>query len=254
MSGLEIEQFICREDNFGVLIHDGSTGLTASIDAPNEQAIRDALQRRGWNLDLILTTHHHQDHVEANVALKQSFGAKIIGPVDEQIPAIDQSVRGGDSFAFGGFTVEVIATPGHTAGEISFYLPQAKVVFTGDCLFSLGCGRLFEGSPVDMFASLQRLAALPADTAVYCGHEYTKSNGRFALDVDGNNPLLQSRVEEVDRLCAENQPTLPSTIGQELATNPFLRCHDASIRQNLAMTGATDVEIFTQLRKLKDNF
>lgn len=254
MARLEIEQFYCREDNFGVLIHDPETGLTASIDAPEELAIRSALARRGWKLDYIFTTHHHFDHVDANEALKRTYGAKITGPSAEKIPGADRGVKDGDTFQFGSFEVQVIATPGHTAGEVSYYLPQAKVVFTGDTLFALGCGRLFEGTPADMYASLQKLALLPVDVKVYCGHEYTLSNLRFALDVDGTNPALKERGREIERLRAEGLPTLPTSIGLEMATNPFLRTHDGAIAKRLGMEDASELQIFAELRKRKDHF
>lgn len=254
MARLDIEQFYCRDDNFGVLIHDQETGLTAAIDAPEEAPIRAALKRRGWTLDVILTTHHHFDHVAANQALKQAFGAQIIGPASEVIADIDRGVRDGEQLQFGSCTVKVIATPGHTAGEVSYYLPQAKVVFTGDTLFALGCGRLFEGTAADMYDSLQKLALLPVETAVYCGHEYTLSNLRFALSVDGDNPALKERGREIEHLRAQNLPTLPSTIGLEMATNPFLRAYDPAIRKNLGLVHASDVEVFAELRKRKDHF
>lgn len=254
MARLEIEQFFCREDNFGVLIHDPETGLTASIDAPEETAISDALARRGWKLDFIFTTHHHFDHVEGNEALKRAFGAQITGPAAETIPGADRGVKDGDTFKFGSFDVQVISTPGHTAGEVSYYLPQAKVVFTGDTLFALGCGRLFEGTPADMQASLKKLALLPVDTKIYCGHEYTLSNLRFALSVDGNNPALKERGRAIERLRADGLPTLPTNIGLEMATNPFLRAHDSEIRKNLGLEHASELQVFAELRKRKDHF
>lgn len=254
MMRLEIEQFFCREDNFGVLIHDPETGLTASIDAPEEAAISEALARRGWKLDFIFTTHHHLDHVEGNEALKRIYGAQIIGPSGEIIPGADIGVHGGDQFKFGRFDVQVIDTPGHTAGEVSYYLPQAKIVFTGDVLFALGCGRLFEGTPADMFASFQRLAQLPVDTQIYCGHEYTLSNLRFALSVDADNAALIERGREIEQLRAQGLPTLPTTIGLEMATNPFLRADDSAIRKNLGLEHASDLHVFAELRKRKDHF
>lgn len=254
MSRLEIEQFFCREDNFGVLIHDPETRLTASVDAPEELAIRDALKRRGWKLDFIFTTHHHWDHVDANEALKRDFPVKITGPAAEKIPGLDRGVKDGDSFKFGSFDVQVIGTPGHTAGEVSYYLPQAGIVFTGDTLFALGCGRLFEGTPADMFSSLQKLTLLPVDTKVYCGHEYTLNNLRFALDVDGSNPALRERGREVERLRSEGLPTLPTTIGLEMATNPFLRVHDTAVRKHLGLDNASELQVFAELRKRKDHF
>lgn len=254
MARLEIEQFFCRDDNFGVLIHDPETGLTASIDAPEEMAIRNALKRRGWKLDFIFTTHHHFDHVAGNEALKRAFSAQITGPASEKIPGADIGVKDGDRFQFGSFEVQVIATPGHTAGEVSYYLPQARVVFTGDTLFALGCGRLFEGTPAEMHESLQKLTLLPVDTKIYCGHEYTLSNLRFALAVDGGNPALRERGREIERLRAEGLPTLPTSLGLEMATNPFLRAHDTAIRKNLGLEHASELEVFAELRKRKDHF
>ncbi|MEK1888804.1 MAG: hydroxyacylglutathione hydrolase [Phyllobacterium sp.] len=256
MSNLQIEQFTAHSDNFCVLIHDPETGLTASIDAPEEAAILEALKRRGWKLTHIFTTHHHGDHVEANLALKKRFGTEIIGPSDERskIPGIDRAVRHGERFAFGNFEVEVISTPGHTAGEISYHIPAAKVAFTGDTLFSLGCGRLFEGTPAMMLKSLQRLMALPGDTEIYCGHEYSESNARFALTVDPDNSALKERAKEIMALREAGLPTLPTTILREMATNPFLRAHDPSIRRNLNMDSASDEAVFAEIRKRKDNF
>ncbi len=256
MSHLQIEQFSARSDNFGVLIHDPETGLTASIDAPEEQPILNALKRRGWKLTHILTTHHHLDHVEANLALKRRFGVQIIGPEDEkaQIPGIDRTLRDGDHFQFGSFDIQVISTPGHTKGEISFFIPAAKVLFAGDTLFSLGCGRLLEGTPAIMFNSLQKLVSLPGDTQVYCGHEYSESNARFALSIDPDNSALKERAKEIATLRAAGQPTLPTTILREMATNPFLRWHDPAIRRNLKMTDASDEAVFAEIRKRKDHF
>jgi hydroxyacylglutathione hydrolase len=256
MPQLQIEQFTARSDNFGVLIHDPEAGLTASIDAPEEQPILDALKRRGWKLTHIFTTHHHTDHVEANLALKKRFGLEIIGPEDEKakIPGINRSVRHGERFKFGNFEVEVISTPGHTAGEISFHIPIAKVAFTGDTLFSLGCGRLFEGTPATMFKSLQRLIGLPGETEIYCGHEYSESNARFALTIDPENSALKERAKEIKTLREADLPTLPTTLMREMATNPFLRWHDPAIRKNLKMESATDEAVFAEIRKRKDNF
>ena len=252
---LEIEQFICRSDNYGVLIHDPQSALTASIDAPDAAAIEAALNRRGWTLDFVFTTHHHLDHVEGNEALKTKYGISIIGPKAEEakIPGIDRTMSDGDEFTFGLFRVKVIATPGHTAGEISYYIPDAKVVFTGDTLFALGCGRLFEAAPAVMFQSLQKLIALPGDTAVYCGHEYTESNARFALAIDPANSALKERAAEIARLRAADRMTLPSSIALEMATNPFLRWHDAGIRSRLGLQGAPDEAVFAEIRKRKDN-
>lgn len=251
---VQIELFMCRSDNFGVLVHDAASGETMLVDAPEERPILEAVERSGWQPTLLLTTHHHHDHVEANLALKERFGLKIVGPAAEagKIPGIDETVVEGDTVSFGGETVEVIATPGHTAGHVSYYLPRSAVAFTADTLFSLGCGRLFEGTPATMFASLRKLAALPLDTTIYCGHEYTLSNARFALAVDPTNPALRERAKAVEALRASDLPTLPVTLGQEMATNPFLRCHDPAIRKNLGMEQASDEAVFAELRKRKD--
>lgn len=253
---IEIEQFMCREDNFGVLLRDAGTGEAALIDAPEEGPILAAIERTGWTPTTLFITHHHADHVEANLALKERFKLRIVGPEAEKakIPGIDDTVEGGSVVPFAGEKIEVIFTPGHTAGHVTYHLPKAKVAFAADTLFSLGCGRLLECPPPVMFESLKKLAALPADTAVYCGHEYTLANARFALTVDPGNAALQARVKKIEALRAEGRPTLPTTIGEELATNPFLRWADPEIRRNLGMESAADVEVFAEIRKRKDNF
>ncbi len=253
---LQIDQFMCREDNFGVLVHDPESGETALIDAPEERAILAAVERTGWKPTLIMTTHHHLDHVEANLALKQRFGLKIVGPKAEadKIPGIDVELSEGSKFAFAGQPVEIIETPGHTAGHICYYLPQSQVAFVADTIFAMGCGRLLERPAPVMFESLKKLVALPAATALYCGHEYTLSNARFALTIDPTNSALKERAAKVEALREANKPTLPTTMGEELATNPFLRWHDPAIRKNLGMVDATDDEVFAEIRKRKDNF
>lgn len=253
---LRIEQFMCRTDNFGILLHDGASGQTALIDAPEEAPILAALNRTGWRPALILTTHHHTDHVEANLALKERFGLRIVGPEAEaaKIPGIDETVEDGSVLTFGTHKVQVIETPGHTAGHVCYYFPAAKLAFTADTLFALGCGRLFERPAEAMFVSLQKLAALPADTTIYCGHEYTQANARFALSVDPANKALKERAERIERLRAEGKPTLPTTLAEELATNPFLRCGDREIRKNLGMENEPDEAVFAELRRRKDSF
>lgn len=256
MTPFDIELFGCRSDNFGVLLHDPGTGATASIDAPEEKPILDALARRGWTLTHILTTHHHTDHVEANQALKARFGAEIVGPARERdrIPGIDRAVDDGDRFDFAGHAVEVIWTPGHTAGHVCYHLPGEGLLFAADTLFALGCGRLFEGTPAQMWQSLSRLAALPDDTRVYFGHEYTLSNARFALTVDPDNAALIARAGEIERARAAGRFTAPTTIGIEKRTNPFLRPADPGIRKVLGMPNATDAEVFAEIRARKDRF
>jgi hydroxyacylglutathione hydrolase len=253
---VHIEQFMCRSDNFGVLAHDDESGRSLLVDAPEERPILEAIERTGWKPDLLIITHHHGDHVEANLALKQKFNLTIIGPKAEaaKIPGIDQTVAEGDTVPFGSRAIRVLETPGHTAGHVSFHLADAGILFAADTLFAIGCGRLLECKPPVMFNSLKRLAALPLETQVYCGHEYTQANARFALTVDPTNSALKERAAEVDRLRAEGKMTLPTTIGLELATNPFLRWHDPIIRKNLGMENAEDVDVFAEIRKRKDVF
>ena len=256
MAELEIELFRCRSDNFGVLLHDPASGKTASIDAPEEQPILDALARRGWTLTDIFTTHHHQDHVEANLALKARFSAEITGPKNEaaKIPGMGFAFGDGGQFTFAGHSVEVIETPGHTAGHICYYLPLDRLLFAADTLFALGCGRLFERGPRDMWQSLGKLWKLPDDTVVYFGHEYTLVNAKFALTIDPQNIALRDRVKEIEATLAAGGHTAPTTIGLERATNPFLRPDDAGIRKHLGMEGAEDWEVFAEIRARKDKF
>ena len=253
---VEIEQFMCRTDNFGVLMHDPESGETVIIDAPEAAPILAAIERTGWRPTALWITHHHGDHVAANLALKQKFGLSIVGPRAEaaKIPGINQEVGGGDGLQLGAETVAVIDTPGHTAGHISYHLPASGVAFVGDTLFAIGCGKVIECKPPVMFHSLEKLAGLPAETKIYCGHEYTQNNARFALTVDPGNAALKARAAEVDALRRDGQPTLPSTIGEELATNPFLRWHDPAIRRQLGMEDAGDAAVFAEIRKRKDAF
>ncbi|WP_375703194.1 hydroxyacylglutathione hydrolase [Bartonella sp. AD13SXNS] len=251
-----IEQFICREDNFGVLIHDEKSGMTAAIDAPESKAIHNALKRRNWTLNTIFVTHHHHDHVEALAELKQVYNAIVIGPEAEKdkIHHLDQTLHHDEKLFFGSHTLLALSTPGHTLGALSYYFPEKKLLFAGDTLFSLGCGRLFEGTAAQMLNSLKKLRKLPDETLLYCGHEYTKNNALFALTIDPHNKKLHQRVEDVFLLRAKNAMTLPVTLGQEKTTNPFLRWDDGTLRKKLAMEEETDEEVFAEIRKRKDNF
>jgi hydroxyacylglutathione hydrolase len=254
MARLEIHQFPCLSDNYGVLIHDPAAGLTAAIDAPDPAAVEAALREKGWKLTHILTTHHHADHTAGNAPLKAKTNCTIIGPRNEaaKIPGIDKQVGEGDRFAFGEHEVQVLETPGHTAGHITYVIPSAKVAFVGDTLFAIGCGRVIEGDAKMMWHSLKKLMALPKDTTAYCGHEYTQSNARFALTIEPGNEALQKRAEEVDQLRAAGKPTLPTNIGIELETNPFLRPHVPAIQKQLGMEGRPDWEIFGEIRERKN--
>lgn len=254
MASLEIFQFPCLQDNFGVLIHDPASGETASIDAPEAAPVRKALADKGWKLTHILVTHHHADHTQGIAALKSETGCRVIGPKAEaaRIKDLDGTVGGGETFTFGGKTVEVIDTPGHTSGHISFFIPSDKVAFVGDTLFALGCGRVIEGTPEMMWHSLARLAKLPGDTAIYCGHEYTRSNANFALTIEPENAALVARAKEVEALLAAGQPTLPTRLDRELETNPFLRPHIAGIRKRLGLESAPDWQVFAEIRERKN--
>ena len=256
MAKLERHQFICRDDNYGVLLHDSASGETASIDAPNAAAIEKELSKKGWRLTHILTTHHHGDHVEGNLPLKERFHCTIIGTSGEStaIPGIDKKVWEGDRFDFAGREVQVIATPGHTKGHITFHMPGESVAFVGDTLFALGCGRVIEGTMAMMWQSLDKLRKLPPETAVYVGHEYTEANARFALTIEPSNRALQQRADRVFQERARGEMTLPTTIGEELKTNPFLRPDSPEIRMRLEMQGKSDAEVFGEIRKRKDNF
>jgi hydroxyacylglutathione hydrolase len=254
MSALEIRQFPCLSDNFGVILRDPASGTVAAIDAPEAAAVEAALASAGWTLTHILVTHHHADHTDGIPALKAKYGAIVIGPKGEasRISGLDRTVAGGDSFKLGNFEVRVLDTPGHTLGHITYWLPEAKAAFVGDTLFSLGCGRVVEGDMKMMWGSLAKLAALPPETAVYCGHEYTAANAKFSLTIEPENAALQARAKEVEQLRAAGQPTLPTTIGRELATNPFIRPRSADIRKRLGLREAEDWQVFAEVRERKN--
>jgi hydroxyacylglutathione hydrolase len=214
----------------------------------------EAAKERGWRISHILNTHHHWDHTGGNQALKAEFGAKVIGPAKdrERIPGIDEGVSEASGWTFGPHRARILEVPAHTRGAITFVF--GDIAFTGDTLFAMGCGRLFEGDPPMMWNSLSKLMTLPDDTRIYCGHEYTLSNGRFALTLEPGNADLQSRMKEVEAARAENRPTIPSTMGLEKKTNPFLRPNSPELRRSLAMENASDVEVFGETRRRKDSF
>lgn len=253
---LQVHQFPCLSDNYGFLIHEPASGLTATVDTPEADAINAALTEKGWKLTHIFNTHHHFDHAGANETLKAQWGATVIGAANdaERIPGIDIRVVDGESFEFGQSTARVFEVPGHTSGHIAFYFADDGVAFVGDTLFALGCGRLFEGTPQQMWSSLQKLMALPDETIVYCAHEYTEANAAFAITVEPNNPQLQARIEEIKTLRAANTPTVPTTIGLERATNPFVRPMSEDLQQTVGLAGAELVDVFAETRKRKDHF
>ena len=243
-------------DNYIHFLVDTDTGQAAVIDPPVSLPVQDMLARNGWRLTHILNTHHHWDHVGGNHELKRATGCQVIGmhKGNEIIPDLDVLVREGDRFILGNLDVTVMEVPGHTQGHIGYWLPAEKALFCGDTLFGMGCGRLLGGTAEQLWTSLARLRQLPADTKVYCAHEYTQNNGRFALTVENGNPALIGRMKSVDRRRAENLPTVPFTIQEELQTNPFLRPESLEIRQVLGMPDAPNQEIFQELRSRKDAF
>jgi len=256
MAKLQIHQFLCRSDNYGVLIHDADAKVTASIDTPDVAPIEAALEETGWTLTHILNTHHHGDHTAGNQALKAKTGCTIVGPKPEaaKIPGLDVAVGEGDVYDFGGHIAQVIETPGHTLGHIAYHFAADGVAFVGDTLFALGCGRVFEGTMAQMWSALQKLMTLPPETVVYCGHEYTAANAAFAVTIEPGNADLLARVEEIKALRAEGKPTVPTTIALELKTNPFLRPASPAVQRELAMEGAGEGEVFAEIRRRKDSF
>ena len=257
MNGLQIHMFPALQDNYCYLVHDTASGLTGVVDTPEVSAIEQALADTGWRLDYILNTHHHWDHAGGNLELKKETGCQVVGPKADtaRIPGIDIEVGEGDEFRLGDSVATIYDTPGHTKGHIVYHFAADAAAFVGDTLFSMGCGRLFEGTPAQMWNSLQKLRdALPDDTRIYCAHEYTQGNARFALTVEPDNAELQARAAEVDRLRAAGVATVPSTMAVEKATNPFLRPDSPALMATLGMTGEDPVSVFAETRRRKDRF
>lgn len=256
-AGLTVVRVPCLNDNYGWLIHDPATKSTAVVDTPEAKPYQDEMAKRGWTLTHILNTHHHWDHTGANEELKTN-GVQVVGPVNEKakIPGIDLAVGQGDVVEFGSTQAKVMDVGGHTKGHIAFYFPNEKSVFVGDSLFALGCGRMFEGTPDQFWTSLKGLRELPDDTTVYCAHEYTESNAKFAISVEPNNPDLVARFQQIKDQRSRGEATVPSNLGDEKKTNPFLRCDISDeIRTNVGV-GPSDSEAdaFGKVRKAKDNF
>jgi hydroxyacylglutathione hydrolase len=252
----ETRLFLCRSDNYGVLLHDPATGATAAIDAPEAVPIEAALKATGWKLTDILVTHHHADHTDGIMELKAKYKCRVVAPAAEaaKIPGVDETVREGDKVQVGNLSANVIETPGHTLGHIAYWFHADKLAFVGDTLFSIGCGRVIEGTPAQMWQSLKKLRDLPDDTRIYCGHEYTAANIKFALTVDKDNAVLAARAAQVERLIAEGAPTIPVTIGDEKLANPFLRADAADLACDIGMAGKPAVEVFTEIRARKNKF
>ncbi len=252
---LHFHQFAYRSDNYGVLIHEDETGETACIDAGDADSMFAALEEKGWRLSELWITHHHADHTSHISEIKEKTECLVTAPdYGSSITDVDNAIKEGENFEFAGHSVTPIHTPGHTMDMLNYYIEDGKVLFSGDTLFVMGCGRLFEGSAELMWQSLQKLMSLPEDTIIYCAHEYTEANVAFALSIDPENEALQNRSELVASLRRADQSTVPTMMSIELATNPFLRAGNAGIRNHLNMQDADDVDVFAEIRKRKDNF
>ena len=253
---LEIVTIPCLADNYAFLLRDQATGKVALVDAPESYPIQKALQDKGWKLDIVLLTHHHYDHVDGLPELVEEYNPQVIGAKADasRLPPLDLALDEGDTFTVGESEGHIIDVSGHTISHIAFHFPSANAVFTADSLMALGCGRLFEGTPEMMWASLSKLAALPTETIVYSGHEYTASNAKFALTVEPDNAALQARAADITAKRAAGIPTVPSALAEERATNPFLRAHLPEMKLAVGMEGASDEEVFAAIRKQKDNF
>ena len=243
-------------DNYIYLLHDPVSGETAAVDPAVAKPVLDALDQNGWQLTVILNTHHHADHVGGNLDLKHKTGCTVIAALADRhrIPGFDHGVVDGDAITLGGHSARVISTPGHTSGHVVYHFADDNTLFCGDTLFVMGCGRLFEGTAEQMWHSLQKLKSLPASTQIYCAHEYTQTNGRFALTVEPDNRQLQQRMDVINQLRANHLSTVPSTIEQELATNPFFREDSLALQETVKMVNKKPVDIFAEVRRLKDHF
>ena len=250
-----IEIIPCLSDNYSYLINEKETNTISIVD-PAEFSACDKVISKYKKLDFILNTHHHADHVGANLELKKKYNSKILGSDSDKdrIPGIDIFLKEKQKQKIGNLEFEIIFVPGHTRGHIAFFFNKEKVAFTGDTLFSLGCGRVFEGTHEEMFNSLSKIKNLPLNTKIYCGHEYTKSNLNFCLAYDTKNTFLKEKKTDVQKKLNSNQPTIPSTLGEEIKTNIFLRCDDPGIKHTLGLQDSSEVEVFSKLRDLKDSF
>jgi hydroxyacylglutathione hydrolase len=252
----QVRLFLCLQDNYGVLVHDPLSGATAAIDAPEAAPVETALQGNGWKLTDILVTHHHGDHTGGIAALKQKYGCRVVAPRGEaaKIPQVDETVGEGDTVKVGNLTAHVLETPGHTLGHIAYWFQPDKLAFVGDTLFSIGCGRVIEGTPDMMWRSLVKLRELPDDTRIFCGHEYTQANIRFARTIEPDNKALLARAAVVDKLVAEKKPTIPTTMAEEREANVFLRADAPEVAAAVGMTGKPPAEVFAEVRARKNKF
>jgi hydroxyacylglutathione hydrolase len=252
----ETRLFLCRSDNYGVLVHDTGSGATAAIDAPETGPIERALNETGWKLTDILVTHHHADHTDGIIALKEKYKCRVVAPAAEakKIPAVDETGREGDKAKVGSLSADVIETPGHTLGHIAYWFYADKLAFVGDTLFSIGCGRVIEGTPEQMWRSLVKLRDLPDETEIYCGHEYTLANIKFARTIEPGNKALAAREAQAKQQIAQGESTIPVTIGEEKLANPFLRADRPEIAGGIGMAGKPAAEVFAEIRARKNRF
>lgn len=254
--GVEIVTVAALSDNYDFLVHDPISGRTALVDAADPEPILASLAERGWSLDEIWLTHHHWDHIDGTAALVEATGAQVTGAKADQhrLPPLTRMVEPGQSFDFAGHQVNVLAADGHTVGHIAYHLPSAKALFTADSLMALGCGRLFEGTPAQMWDTLSRFMALPDETVIYSGHEYTAANAKFAKTIEPDNAALLARINDIEAARAKGLATVPSVLSLERATNPFLRAGLFEAKTHLGLTDASDLEAFTEIRARKDRF
>jgi hydroxyacylglutathione hydrolase len=254
MAPLAVELLPVLSDNYSYLIQDLGSGASGVVDPAVATPILARLRELGRGLDWAFITHHHGDHIGGLAELQEATGCRAIGPRADaaRIPGLNVTVADSDEIRFGAQRVIVLETPGHTKGHVSYWFPEGEALFCGDTLFALGCGRLFEGDAVTMWRSLGKLMSLPDATRVFCGHEYTLSNARFALGIDPDNHALTRRAAEIEAMRSRGEPTIPSTVGLEKATNPFLRANDPTLRRRLGLESATDAEVFGEIRRRKD--
>lgn len=246
----------CLSDNYAYIVRCPETGATAVIDVPEAAPILAVLQKHDWKLDQILITHHHFDHIDGVEALKAATGAQVIGAACDvhRLPTLDHAVSDGDIINVGASEVKILDVSGHTIGHIAFWFADSLAVFSADSLMALGCGRLFEGSPEMMWDTMQKFCAMPPETMVYSGHEYTASNAKFALTIEPDNTNLIARANRIKQARAKGTPTVPASIALEMATNPFLRAADPLVKQSIGMADASDVAVFAEIRARKDSF
>jgi len=256
MAVLDIHQIPVWDDNYVYLAHDPETGATGVVDPAEAEPVLEAAAAKGWTITHILNTHHHPDHVGGNLEIKAATGCTVVGPRADRdrIPGIEVEVGDGDHYDLGSARAQVFDVPGHTRGHIAYWFADSEALFIGDTVFALGCGRLFEGTPEQMWHSIGKIRGLPGSTRIYCAHEYTQANARFAVTVDPKNAALAARSAEIDRMRAEGRPTVPSTLAEELATNPFLRADDAGVAAAVGMSGGDPVAVFAEVRGRKDRF